>query len=174
MIALSLLLGYLVKTVDLSEEHGLRLPRTLVLLLSAAYGFLIALLIHSHPQITPLYLAVVAAVALSGKIDAPSHYLAIAVFVAAIAYYSLPQFSPPLLVFFLAAALLDEFGNSLCDSGKLSVPLLSAVFKHRLALNIAAALAFAFTGEPLLLVSIVLFDLGYQAAPYLTGRKPRG
>ncbi|MDP2974207.1 MAG: hypothetical protein Q8N60_04090 [Candidatus Diapherotrites archaeon] len=75
---------------------------------AVAYGLLAGYLISSSAEFATLFLAVIAAVLLAGKIDDAAHFLAIIAIAAMVVLLGLPGIIPAFFVFFLAFAFLDE------------------------------------------------------------------
>ncbi|MBN2101556.1 MAG: hypothetical protein JW716_01650 [Candidatus Aenigmarchaeota archaeon] len=161
----SVLIGFLAKFTDLIVDDGLNINKYIGYSGSVVYGFLLAFLMYSYPALTPLCLAVSISVIMTGKIDAPTHSLAIASMIFFIAFFGLPQVNFLFLVTFLVAGTIDEIGNDYIDKRK-KKRYAKIFFQNRLTLEFTVFIISLITGEWILWISMASFDVAY----ILTGK----
>jgi len=163
-LLLSFLIGVLTRIADMVSDDGLRMNRALAHAAGAAYGLLIAAMIHMFPVLAPLGLAILLSCIFTGKIDSTVHYAGLGAFVLSAALLGFVMPDPFLLAAFLAAGLADEIGNGLADRSRIRGPLAS-FFSLRLTMEAAALLASAYTGAWIYIASMLSYDLGFTYIP---------
>ncbi len=125
-----------------------------------AYGALGAWVVVTQPILAPVGIGIIIGLLFTGKIDHPSHGLAIAAFLFTLSAVGFPRVDIALLAVFSAASLADEL---------LHERFKHWFFKNRMSMETIALGVWAFTGVWQLLAGIVCFDVGYL----LTGRLMR-
>ncbi len=172
-IAISFTVGILSRFSDLIVDDGLKVHRYAGYAASIAYGLLLALLLHFYPTLSPLVMAVAVAVTLSKKLDEMTHAIGIGSFLLFIAIFGLSPVDSALFMVFLAAGIIDEIGNDYMDKGK-SGKALRAFFENRLTLEVAAFAVSVSTGNWIIWLSMLSFDIGYnvmaRSKPFFKGR----
>lgn len=135
-----------------------------------AYGLLAGYLISSSAEFATLFLAVIAAVLLAGKIDDPAHFLAIAAIAAMAVLRGMPAIIPAFFVFFLVFAFLDEalpdISAKKLGRGKKKQTFGKKFLGSRFWLDIACfALSLALNNW-VYFFAIASFDIGYNAVAF--------
>ena len=159
-IIFAFIIGFLAKFTDLIVDDGLEINRYIGYSGSIIYGFLLAYLMHSYPVLAPLCIAVSISVITTGKIDAPTHSLAIASMMFFIAFFGLPEVNYLLLIVFMAGGLADEMGNDYTDRKKKN-KFMRLFFQNRLSLELLVFTISMITGEWILWISMASFDIAY-------------
>ncbi len=162
--------GFAAKFTDDLIDKKLRFNKKIKYFSGIAYGLLAGYLISSSAEFATLFLAVIAAVLIAGKIDDAAHFLAIAAIAAMIALLGLPAIIPAFFVFFLAFAFLDEVMPDI-SAKKLGRGKKKSIFGQkflgsRFWLDIACfALSLALNNW-VYFFAIVAFDIGYNAVAF--------
>jgi len=159
-IIFAFIIGFMAKFTDLIVDDGLNINKYIGYSGSVVYGFLLAFLMYSYPALTPLCLAVSISVIMTGKIDAPTHSLAIASMMFFIAFFGLPEVNYLLLIVFIAGGLADEMGNDYTDKKKKN-KFMRLFFQNRLSLEVTVFMISLITGEWILWISMASFDIAY-------------
>ncbi|NOX72030.1 MAG: hypothetical protein GXO64_05055 [Candidatus Micrarchaeota archaeon] len=167
-IAMSFVVGILSKFSDLIVDDGLKVHRYAGYGASAAYGFLLALLIHAYPVLSPLVMAVAIAVTITKKLDDLTHAIGIGSFLLFISAFGFPAVDMPFLVIFLLGGLADEIGNDFTDRRK-THGAIKTFFENRLSLEVFAFIVSLATGNWIIWLSLASFDIGYNT---MTRAKP--
>jgi hypothetical protein len=152
--------GVLTKFADLIADEGLEIRRAFSYLTGIVYGVMIAYIIATHPLLAPLGLAAVLAVLLTKKIDQRPHNIGIAAMFLFLGIWGFPKIDIVMISVFLAAGLVDEIGNDRADQGKMK-GLLKKVFEYRLVFELTAFMVSLLTGEWIIFLGMLSFDVGY-------------
>jgi hypothetical protein len=154
------LTGVLTKLADLIADDGLEMRRVFSYAIGVVYGILIAYILATHPLLAPIGLAAVLAVLLTKKIDMKPHNIGIASMFLFLGIWGFPKIDVVMISIFLASGLIDEIGNDKVDEGKMrGIP--RKVFEYRLVFEITAFLVSLFTGEWIIFLGMLSFDVGY-------------
>jgi len=152
--AVSALTGFLIKLCDEISDTKLKLPAGL--LLALFYGAIIAYMI-SYTSLSSLWLATVAAMIVTGKLD-KLHIYALGSLVPALIFLPLNSFVLAYFIVFFVAAVIDE----------LEINFLGG---RRFVLDLAALGISLISGNWLYFVSIVSFDAAYVLAGYAANKE---
>jgi hypothetical protein len=155
-LPLSFLSGLLVKLSDSIADGEVDVGKRYAWLFGVLYAVPITALLFFYPALVSLFAGVMAAVALSGKIDAKPHLLALIVFAAFFAVAG--TFNPELLLFavFFTAAISDEIADAFHEkTGRF------AFFRYRPFLEAVSFAVSLLTGNFLYWFTVVSFDAGY-------------
>ncbi len=134
-------------------------PNWIAYVTGIAYGALGAWVVLTQPILAPLGIGIIIGLLFTGKIDHPSHGLAIAAFLFTLSTVGFPRVDVALLVVFSAASLADEL---------LHERLKHWFFRNRMSMETVALGVWAFTGVWQLLAGIIFFDIGYLVTGRLT------
>jgi len=154
------LTGFLNRIADMVADDGMKLNMNVAYIAGILYGFLIAYTITHYPLLAPLGLAVVLSVLMTGKIDHPVHYLGISSMLFFSAFFGFFRTDMAVLVFFIAAAAIDEIGNGLSDRKRIR-GIAGEFFRLRLTLDAAAFFISLASGSWIIFLSIIAYDLGF-------------
>jgi hypothetical protein len=154
------LIGILSKFADLVADEGLKVKKSLAYITGMVYGVLIAYVLVNYPLLAPLGLAIVLAVLLTKKIDRKPHNVGIASMFLFLGILGFPRVDVVLLAVFLIAGGLDEVGNDLADRGRIK-GIAGRFFEFRMTLEITAFLVSLLTGNCIIFLGMLGYDLGY-------------
>lgn len=153
-------IGVLAKLADLIADDGLKVRNVFSYAIGISYGILIAYVLVANPFLAAIGMATVVAVTVSGKIDKHPHFIGMAAMFLLVANWGLPKIDMILVAVFLAAGIADEIGNDMSDNGKIKGRM-KKVFGYRLTMEVTAFCASLATGEWVMFLGMVSFDLGY-------------
>ncbi len=161
--------GFTAKLTDDLIDKKSHFNKKIKYFTAVAYGLLAGYLISSSAEFATLFLAVIAAVLIAGKIDDAAHFLAIAAIAAMIALLGLPAVIPAFFVFFIIFAFLDEALPAIAAKklrkGK-KANLGPKLLGSRLWLDIACFALSAALNNWVYFFAIASFDIGYNAAAF--------
>ncbi|MBL7056318.1 hypothetical protein ISS07_05375 [Candidatus Woesearchaeota archaeon] len=172
---IAFLTGIFVKIVDTAEDEKLKTFKEINYFFATIYGVLIGFVIANYPNVAPLWIGAILGVALTGKVDAPSHKLGVLVaLITTIAWTSndLNYFlglNYGLLLLFSAASFADEKIDILLHKIK-KKNLFQNLLETRLTLEMVALIVSFLTGTWEIFFAILSFDIGYLGSE-LTFRK---
>ena len=155
-------LGISSKFSDLCSEHGWKpFPYA-----GYFFGFLsgaaiLYLVLTSTAPVVTLIFAIVAGLILSGKIDAPNHYLAILIALLALPLIGFPKIDYPLFLLFTAVCVLEEKINDYTPKLRKKHKLLSQIIDLRPLLEIATLAVSLFIQDLSLWFMLFCYDVGY-------------
>jgi hypothetical protein len=153
-------IGVLTKLADLVADDGIEMRRVFSYSIGILYGILIAYVLVTHPLLAPMALAAVLAVLMTKKIDRKPHNIGIASLFLFLGIWGLPKIDVLMTSVFMAAGLIDEIGNDRADSGKIK-GVFKKVFDYRLVFEVTAFAVSVVTGEWIIFLSMLSFDVGY-------------
>lgn len=154
-------IGVLTRIADMIADDGLRVGRYLGYAIAALYGFLATFVITHYPVLAELGIAVMLAVLFTSKIDHPIHATGIATMIFFIALYGIAPLNPVLLTIFILGGIADELGNNLSDKGRLK-GITGRFFSYRLTMEAVAFAVSLYTGNWLIFMAMVAYDLGFM------------
>ncbi len=154
------IIGILTKLADLIADDGIEIRWIFSYAIGVVYGILIAYILTTHPVLAPIGLAAVLAVLLTKKIDRKPHNIGIASTFLFLAVWGLPRIDILMTAVFLTAGLIDEIGNDRADSGRIKGSL-KKLFDYRLVFELTAFSVSLVTGEWIIFLGILSFDIGY-------------
>jgi hypothetical protein len=159
---LSFISGLLVKTVDLSEEHGLKIGNFAKYSLAISYGFLLSFLMNLI-FLPEFFFGILIGVLVSGKIDAPSHKIAILSFIIGFIIFS-PQISQYFIVALSALfCIIEEKINDFLDKKKHKGFIYKILGMRPIMEIFAISLSIIYSRIEIFLI-MFLFDFGYLSA----------
>jgi hypothetical protein len=159
---LSFISGLLVKTVDLSEEHGLKISNFYKYLFAISYGALLAF-VMDIVFLPEFFLGILIGVLISGKIDALSHKIALISFIIFFMLIS-PIISQYTIVILSAGfCIIEEKVNDFIDKKKLKGAFYRILGMRPIMEIFAIALAIFYSRIEIFLL-LLSFDLGYLSA----------
>lgn len=157
---LSFILGLVVKTVDNSIEHGLKLKNYLKYLLSITYGALLAYLL-SIIFLPEFFLGILLGVIIAKKIDSKEHFMAIISFIIFSLFFKTILTNWALVLIITFICFIEEWINdNLVDKKKIKGILLKFL-SIRPLLEITAIILSIIYSNPSIFLLLLLFDLGY-------------
>jgi len=160
LAALSFIVGFLVRIVDLKEDNGLRLPRFSELVLGFAYGAILAFIFSAWPHTLALF-GVFLALIITRKIDAPGHFAGLAGLAFALVWLGVPVDWPMFpIALFIVTGTLDETADWLQQKKKLRKPL-STAFYIRPFSEVVAFVYSCTTGLWEVWVALLSFDVAF-------------
>jgi len=168
------------------SHDGLRVLPGTNLLSGFAYGLLLFCILSLFPHAAPVIFGTVLGLLLVGKIDAPGHYLGVAVLFSLVLCSCSPAcvsagaagsslisnplsgFSIPFFLIILVANLFDEYVNDAwLDAGKVKNRLLTGFLGLRPVLEIACFLISLYSGLWVIWLFILFTDAGYVGTTLL-------
>ncbi|MBN2067349.1 MAG: hypothetical protein JW744_02685 [Candidatus Diapherotrites archaeon] len=162
---LAFLTGFSAKAADELSETKSKLWPKLAFIAALAYGLLAGYLVSDSPEFSTLFLAVICAVLLSGKIDNRQHQLGVSAFILAVAFFGLPAIHPLLFAFLLVLGFLDEILNNVSDkleaSAKGPKSFALKIFGLRILMELGCIAVGLATANWFYLIAIAMFDAGY-------------
>jgi len=162
LLVIAFFTGFLSKLTDLIEEHEMKLSLWVSGLSGIIYGFLIAFVISVSFELSALWIAVVASMIATKKIDSFGHYLGIASLVFSAFFLGIAEINYLFLgVFFVVSVGEELINNKITDAGKIKNKLLNEFMKLRPLLEITALIVSFFSGLWLIWFGLLAFDLGY-------------
>jgi hypothetical protein len=168
---LSFILGFVVKTVDSSVEHGLKLKNYVRYFLSIIYGILLSYLL-SIIFLPEFFLGILIGVIFSKKIDSKEHLIAIITFVISsfLFKYSISNGIIILIIAFLC--FLEEWINdNVVDKNKVK-GFFKKFLSIRPLLEITAIILSIIYSNINIFLLLFLFDLGYLTSKkFIIGKK---
>jgi len=163
---ISFFAGLAAKLTDDLIDKKPRFSRKIKYFTAVAYGLLAGYLISASAEFATLFLAVIAAVLLAGKIDDAAHFLAIAAIAAMIALLGLPAIIPAFFVFFLVFAFLDEampeISAKKLGKGKKKQAFWQKILGTRFWLDITCLALSLALNNWVYFFAIASFDIGYN------------
>jgi hypothetical protein len=151
LLALSFVTGLLVKFAD--DIADMKLAFNYGVYVGIAYGLCIAYVV-SQSELSALWLGVVVAMILMGKVNDIIHSAGVVTVAIPVLFIPLKEFNFMYFLVFIGAAALDEM--------KFERGALELIAKQRLALEIAALAVSVYSMNPIFFGSIFLFDVGYR------------
>ena len=149
------LAGILTKAVDVIVDDN-KGNKRIGYLLGIIYGILIGYILTTDVYLASLGIAVVISVILTSKIDHVQHALGIAAMLIVIAVIGMPQVHVVMLIIFLAGGISDEVLSDYSDRKKKY-----GIFRYRVILKIVTLIVSMSTGNWILFIGMILYDLGY-------------
>jgi len=157
---LSLILGFLVKTVDLASEHGLKLNKFVKLAFCITYGALLAYLI-SAVFLPEFFLGILLGVIVSSKIDSKLHLLAMIFFLTFSIFFNQPITDWLIILLVAVICYFEEWINDeLVDKKKVKGNF-RKFLSFRPLLEIAAVILSIIYSDISIFLLLLCFDLGY-------------
>ena len=169
LIPVAAAIGFLTKYVDLIEDEGLKSFKHANLFFGAGYGLLIGMVIANYTIVAPLFLAVIAATILTGKIDSKGHYSGVAAILLVLLIQGLKAVDWQLFGIFLIAGVADELVNTKPMFKRIG-RLLKRIFKLRLILEITTFIVSLTTGVWILWITLLNFDVAYILTNKVLGK----
>lgn len=157
LIILGIAAGVFTKFTDLIIDDGIKTKKYMDYIFGLIYGIVIAYAIITFPVISEIYIAPLIAVLLSGKIDAPAHYIGFAATFSILFLVGISPLNLGLFGIFVFASILDE----IVSDKKLRNKNIKKFISLRPFLEITAFLVFMVTGEILIWLAILSYDIGY-------------
>lgn len=159
-LLVSFIAGFLVKTVDLSSDHRLRLNLISKTLIAVLYGFFIAYLISVVNIFPELWLGILIGVVFAGKVDSIGHYIGLGSCLFFLSILGLPRVNPLLLIIFITICIIEEYINDNI-SVKKSKKVLSKFLEVRPFLEVSALVSSVILNNYLIVLLLLSFDVGY-------------
>ncbi len=159
-LIISFITGFLIKTVDSSEEHGLKLNKNIKLIFSAAYGILLGYLISIAP-LPGFWMGIIIGLVLSGKIDKEGHYTGVGLMLLTLAYLRFPVMNPVILIITALITIIEEWINDEVVDKKRVKGLLYEFLAVRPLLETTSIILSIYFIQPLIFLLLLSFDLGY-------------
>lgn len=160
---LSFALGLIVKTVDSSVEHGLKIKPIFGYSLSVIYGALLAYLL-SIIFLPEFFLGILIGVIFAKKIDSKEHFCAIISFVF-FSFFIKPIISNWIIVLLIAIiCYIEEWVNDNITDKKKAKGALLKILSIRPILEIAAIIFSIIYSNISIFLLLLLFDFGYLAS----------
>ncbi|MFH0889923.1 MAG: hypothetical protein V1836_02140 [Candidatus Aenigmatarchaeota archaeon] len=167
IIAAAFATGILVKFVDDIHDKPMKRFKNVEMFFGFSYGLLLSYVALKSADVANLWIAVVLANFLAGKLDSPGHRIGAFSMFAILFILGFPMLQPALFLIFLAAAYADEFFSDLADAKKIKNKTIAKIILCRPFLEVAAFVAAAITATWIIFASIIAFDLGYVATKKL-------
>jgi hypothetical protein len=166
---LSFISGVLVKTVDLSEEHGLKINKFAKYSFAIIYGLLLSLLMD-FIFLPEFFLGILIGVLISGKIDALSHKIAIVSFILGFIIFS-PAISNYFIVSLSALfCIIEEKVNDFIDKKNPKGIIYKFLGMRPIMEIFAIILSIVYINVEIFII-LLLFDLGYLSAKKIFTKK---
>ncbi len=164
------LLGFFVKFTDILADTKSAKKRRLRIATGIIYGIIIGLLVGINKTIAPLVLGTVIGNMFFGKFDEKAHYAALGATIISIIlsvnFFGTKEISIPLTALFAVFSFTDEFVAEKWKKAGKKIKLLSLT--HRPVMPIAALVVSILFNEWIFFITIVAFDIAYNAtAKYL-------
>ena len=156
--------GALAKLADAQvDELIFRRFRGAEYAVAMAYGLILGYFLTFDSLFATVALAVLVGVLLAGKIDQKAHQAAVAVAIIVAFARGIAPIAWLPFVLLLLAAYFDELLSDRADRGEIRNKLEAFVARHRLSMDFMAVFLALLYQQPDFAISILLFDIGYQA-----------
>jgi len=164
LFLLSFVTGLIVKYTDVLEDNNITKIKYLNILLGIFYGILLFIIPYLFPEVTVLIIATVLGLVLSGKFDAPGHYIGIVVLFSLFAMFGLSPVNMFYFITILFTNIIEEYINDeFVDKNKIKNKVLQKILSLRPVLEITVFLISVYSGVWSLWISLLGFDIGYQS-----------
>jgi hypothetical protein len=165
------LLGAGIKFVDSAFDDNL-FSRRAAYVIAVLSGALMGVLIAGDQFAAALLFSIVIGVAVAKKIDNAAFIAGTLVAVAvALLLIRSGEFNVAAIAFLSAAAVIDELGNNLSDSGRVRSAAFAFFFRYRLTLELAmGSLVLSGAFPPIYWLALILFDAAYVSVAMLSAR----
>ncbi len=166
ILAAAFVSGIIVKLTDRIGDKKIKNKsiKNFSALLGITYGFLTAYVILKSPIVASLWMAAVLGNILAGNIDSIGHRFGLFAMLAMLAMSGFPQFNAYSLALFVVASYADEVLKNLSDAKKIKNKTFAKIAPYRVLLETAAFITSLHTGQWILFISILFFDIGYVIA----------
>ena len=162
-LIISFIIGFLVKTVDNAEEHGLKMNRLLKIILGLVYGILLGWLVSFVP-IPGFWIGIIIGLIVSGKIDSESHYAGMVGIVLSLLFFGFPAINWWIVLITMIICYAEEWVNDEIVDKKKVIGFLAKLLSLRPLLEITAAILAVIYLDINIFLLLLFFDIGYFIA----------
>lgn len=158
---LSFATGLITKTLDLAEDHGLKINKSVKAVLSVLNGLIIAYIISVVNVLPGFWFGIVLGLILSRKIDAESHQISFAFLLIGLVFFGFPVMNPVIVILTSLICIAEEWVNDeFVDKNRVK-GLFKKFLSARPLLEAASViLAFYYSNITIFLL-LFTFDAGY-------------
>ena len=162
LFIITFLTGIFIKLADEFEDSNITKSKILKILAGIIYGALLGYVIFAYPIIAPLWIGTIIGAILTGKIDALSHYVAMAVMLLIISFSGIMPISLIPLAVFAIVCTTEEMLHEYWITGKrIKNKVLNIFIEARPMLEFTAFIYSAITGFWSVWLALLCFDVGY-------------
>lgn len=174
LIIVAVVTGVLTKLVDIVEEHNPNLSENISLISGVIYGILIGYVISFSPELSGLWIAIVLSVLITRKIDSRGHYLGIISMIIFVLVFGWMGTNILYIIIFTPIGVLEELINDkFVDKGKIKNKRISTFFTWRPLIEISVFIVSVMTGQWIIWLGILSYDIGYILIEFLMRKRIR-
>ena len=159
IVLIALFTGVIVKYCDILEDDRRHQKLLNRIVLGMIYGFVLFFMVARFEFLAPLWIGIVLGLLMIGKIDAPSHYAGVSVFLVLLAFRGLSSLNLFLLILFIAVCVLEEMLNDHIDAHP--IKKIQKLIEARPLLEITAFFVSLLTGNWYFWLALLSLDVGY-------------